>query len=355
MNEKNIKVIKNILTGFLFVLVIYLMSELASILIPLVLAFLFAGLFMPLINFFNKKKVPRFLFLPIVVIITLGVLFGIVQLFIQTASQIQAQQEFLIFQLNKKFNTVFDWINGILSNNINYELSFEGVTSLLNPDSISNLAKNLAVSIGSFTGSFLMFSLYYIFLLASLANYDKFINYVAGSGNEQFVQSFEKIKDTIISYIGVKTFVSILTGVFAYVILIIFGVKFAFFFAFLTFLLNYIPSIGSTVAVVFPALMGIIQFDSINLILFMVILLTAVQASLGNVVEPILQGRTMKMSPLIIIFGLVFWGYIWGVTGMFLSVPLMVILKIVLEMNPSTRIFARMMEKPQKEPKSAKQ
>ncbi|MFP4368696.1 MAG: AI-2E family transporter [Candidatus Kapaibacterium sp.] len=338
---------RNILIIFLFVLVIYILATLSSILLPLVLAFLIASLFQPIIMFLKKRKLPNWLILPTVSIITLAILFGVGVIIAESASQIIAQKEFLLERLYIKLQDTFGFINEITGMTLSTDLFRDGGKNIFDNNWISGLATGFAQDLGSFTGAFLMFSLYYVILLAGMSEYKNYFRYVGGEERgDQFVTNYEMVQRSIYQYMTVKTLISIATGMLAFAITTAFGIKFAIFWAFLTFLLNYIPSIGSTIATLGPIVMAFIQFDSFEPIFFLAVSLTTVQMVMGNLVEPIIMGNRLRLNTLTVIFGLVFWGYIWGVTGMILSVPLLVILKIILERFPEFSIFARIMGYP---------
>ena len=150
----------------------------------------------------------------------------------------------------------------------------------------------------------------------------------------------EKIEFSISNYLRLKTYVSILTGVLSYLVLMLVGVDSAPFWAFLIFLLNYVPTIGSLVATVFPAFFCLIQFGEFTPFLIVLIAVGAVQVVVGNVVEPRLFGKSLNVSPLITILSLAVWGKIWGVTGMVLSVPITVIMIIVFSQFEKTKSIA---------------
>jgi predicted PurR-regulated permease PerM len=115
------------------------------------------------------------------------------------------------------------------------------------------------------------------------------------------------------------------------VILLIFGVDFALLWGFLAFLLNFIPNIGSIVAVILPILIALLQFDSASTALILLVLLMTTQMIMGNVIEPKMMSFSLDLSPLLVLVALIFWGWIWGIWGMILAVPIMSILKIVFE------------------------
>jgi predicted PurR-regulated permease PerM len=153
------------------------------------------------------------------------------------------------------------------------------------------------------------------------------------------------ISKSIRRYIWIKTIVSIVTAGTSYVVLRWIGIDFAETWAILIFVLNFIPNIGSIIAVVFPALIALVQFDTLTPFLTLVIGLTALQVAIGSVLEPIMMGSTLNMSPFAIILGLAFWGTIWGIVGMFLSVPILVLMMIVCAHVPSWRWIAILLSK----------
>jgi AI-2 transport protein TqsA len=340
--------IRNMLVIFLFVLIIYLLSVLSSILLPLVFALLFAIIFQPLVIYLSEKKIPKWLILPAIAIISLSILTGIALVISSTTQQIIEVQDYLLNQLNYKAQNSIDWFNSLFGLNYNAEMITDEIFSGIDTEWISSTAGGIAKGLGSFAGSFALFALYYILLLSGMSNYKRYITYVGGDDGSQLLKQYENIQRSIYSYIIIKTLISLITGILAYIICVSFGIKFAIFWAFLTFLFNYIPSIGSITATIFPVLMAIIQFDSVKKILLILVLLGTIQFLMGNFFEPMIMGNRLRLNTPTVIFGLVFWGYIWGVAGMILSVPLLVILKIILERFPAFSIVGRIMGYPDK-------
>ncbi|MGM0444054.1 MAG: AI-2E family transporter [Fibrobacterota bacterium] len=160
------------------------------------------------------------------------------------------------------------------------------------------------------------------------------------SGNRGMIHLTEKINRDILEYLKIKSLASLLTGVLSFSVLAISGVDFASFWAILIFCLNFIPTIGSIIAVLFPIGLSIIQFDSILSVLLLSTFLTSIQMAIGNIVEPRFLGRTLNLSPVIIFAFLIIWGKIWGVVGMFLAVPILVVTNIILSNFPQTQAIA---------------
>ena len=126
-------------------------------------------------------------------------------------------------------------------------------------------------------------------------------------------------------------------------ILKIVGVHYAVFWAFLIFLLNFIPTIGSLLATIFPAVFCLLQFGEFTQCLMVFFIVGSIQVFIGNFLEPKWMGNSMNISPLIAIIALVFWGSIWGTTGMILSIPITVILIIVCSQFQSTKPIAMLL------------
>ena len=204
---------------------------------------------------------------------------------------------------------------------------------------------SVAKGVGSFGGSFFMFLLYYIFLLSGVSGYHDYLRWVAGD-NTHLLDTVEVTQRTISHYIGLKTLISGVTGIIATIICLLLGIRFAVFWGFMTFVLNYIPSIGSVIATIFPVTMAFIQFDTLQRPILLLILLWGTQLTIGNFIDPKLMGSRMRLNTVTVIFGLVFWGYIWGVPGMLISVPMMVIIRLLLERTEDMAILARVMGYP---------
>ncbi|UTW62495.1 AI-2E family transporter [bacterium SCSIO 12741] len=147
----------------------------------------------------------------------------------------------------------------------------------------------------------------------------------------------KKIDQSISTYITMKTGVSVLTGVLSYFALLIIGVDSPAFWAFLIFILNFIPTIGSLIATSFPAVFAMLQFGELLPAILVIVVVGAIQVLVGSILEPRLVGSTLNVSPLVTLITLALWGSIWGIIGMLISVPITVIIIIILNEFPETR------------------
>ncbi|HAD71610.1 MAG TPA: AI-2E family transporter, partial [Gammaproteobacteria bacterium] len=164
---------------------------------------------------------------------------------------------------------------------------------------------------------------------------------VADPNKEQDANKIiNRIRDDIQKYITIKIITSSLTGMLSYIILRIADVDFAGVWGLLIFLLNFIPTVGSIIATIFPALIALAQSDGYTLFLVVLFGIGALQVCIGNILEPRLMGSSFNLSPIIILLNLALWGYIWGIPGMFLCVPFLIIVTIILSHFPQTRPMA---------------
>jgi len=140
---------------------------------------------------------------------------------------------------------------------------------------------------------------------------------------------FERVNRQISKYLLLKALISLGTGVLFYLASLATGLDFAILWGVLAFVLNFIPSIGSIVITILTIIMALLQFfPNWPNILYVAILMTSIQMVLGNILDPRIQGVQLNLSPFIILVSLSLWGYIWGIAGMFLAVPMTSIIQI---------------------------
>lgn len=159
-------------------------------------------------------------------------------------------------------------------------------------------------------------------------------------GSTRFTAVLAEINSAMRTYLGVKTLTSIATAVLCFILFTIIGLDYALFWSFLVFLFNFIPTIGSITATVLPALLSLVQFDTLSPFLGVVIGVTAVQILVGNIIEPRLMGSSLNISPLVVVLTLILWSMLWGIVGMLLSVPITVAIIIICAQFPETRPIA---------------
>lgn len=334
----------------LFVIIVFvLLYVMESIILPLVLAFFASALFQPLIQYLRKLKIPMFIIIPFVLVISLMILFGIYIIIQNTMSDIIADSNYLSDRITIRTKEIFSWTNATFGSRLTFNRVYRNLTDQMDTAWISKRTSEVFSYVTSFTSSVIMFLLYYIVLLLGMANYRRYFEYVENfDPDSKFTNSYEKIQKAINSYLVIKTLLCLLMGAVAYIACLIFGIKFALFWGFLTFIVSYIPNFGTIISTIFPITMAIIELDSFQTILLFAAILWGIHLVIGTFLEPVIMGSNMSINTVTVIFGLVFWGFIWGIPGMMLSVPLLVVFKLIFEQFESTAIIARIMDVPRK-------
>ena len=193
----------------------------------------------------------------------------------------------------------------------------------------AGIIQNIFSSFSSALGDFFISMIFWIFMILGKTQFEERLKSAFRNNREQIEWFISSINTQLQSYIVIKTITSLTTGIIVTLILWIYGIDFAIFWGLLTFILNFIPNIGSIIATVFPIVISLLEFGFGFGTISMSILLILNQNIIGNIVEPHFLGRQMDLSPVFVLFSLIFWGWIWGIAGMFLSVPIAAGLKIL--------------------------
>lgn len=283
------------------------------------------------------QKPPKWLTGILSFIIILSLIAGITQILILNVQQIEQKMPQYSSQIQISISQIKE-LTGIENIGKVIEENFQDLD-------IRPLISSVLGSLTTFIGSLIVTIVYVIFLLIEEAIFPKKIK--AFFSNEKNYEDFKSISDqitgTVNNYLAVKTLTSLLVGTLSFFILILIGVDFPFLWAFLIFLLNYIPYIGSFIATFLPALFAIFQFGTVLYFIWVFLAVEAAQVFVAYYVEPRLMGRTLNLSPLIVFLTLIFGGYLWGALGMILSVPTLSILMIILAHFPSTERIAMLL------------
>lgn len=221
------------------------------------------------------------------------------------------------------------------------------LAQMINQVNYTRIIQNLGLTLAGFARSAGLIFIYTLFIfLEQKCFLPKIDRMVADDKQRVKVRKIMKrIYDDTKTYVGVKTFTSLVTGFVSYGIMRSVNLDFAIFWALLIFLFNYIPIIGSIVATIFPSIIALVQFPTLGPVLVVVIGLIATQFIVGNLLEPRLMGNTLNLSPLVILLSLGLWGAVWGIPGAILCVPITVLLTIIFSYFEGTRPVAVLLSK----------
>lgn len=206
----------------------------------------------------------------------------------------------------------------------------------------TQIAASVGASAAAIVASVGMILIYMLFLFIEQETFrNKLKNLFTNKRqSKKYAYIIESVDRNMKRYLFMKTIISALTGITAYIWLRIIGLEFAGVWAFLLFIMNYIPTIGSIIACALPILFALAIGPSLQLPVLTTVGLIGIQILFGNILDPKLTGKTLNLSTLVILINLVFWGMIWGIIGMFFSVPLLMITFIITAQFDSTRPIA---------------
>ena len=331
-DSKSLAVLTYLLGFISFVIFVYILMALKEILIPVTIAIFMTYLFYPVLEYFSKYKIPRWVTLTFLLIAMFGIYYLMGLLLASNyglfTNRIQVYATKLMDFLESMlapFNITAKEFGNMLNLNIeNFDAGsiFQGLFK-------AGIIQNIFNSLSALISNLFISLLFWIFMIlgkdkfeakvsVAFANKDSVISKILGSINKQLQ-----------SYLLVKTITSIITASIVTIILWAYGIDFPIAWGILTFLFNFIPNIGSILISIFPILIALIDYGFGFTSISMAILLTLNQNIIGNMVEPHFLGRQMDLSTVFVLFSLIFWGWIWGIVGMFLSVPIAAAMKII--------------------------
>ncbi|ANW95936.1 transporter [Wenyingzhuangia fucanilytica] len=321
--------------------IFFLLKTLSFIFIPLVLAMFIALLFLPLMRWFNRKGAPKFIGISAVILVIAGVgKIGLELVKLSSNEIIKANSTF--FQ--KAETKIVDLV--VMIEKYLGVVRVEGDSLVNHYLNGGNLIEKIAPSldfVGNVVSMSLMTLFFAILLLAGSIDTEKLLNNTVFKYKYASVKTFRKIEKDIITFIKVKFVISLLTGIGFSLACVFFDVSFPIFWGLLAFLLNFIQMIGSIVSIVLLSVFALVEIEVMSTLLFFVLTITGVQVVFGSVLEPIFMGKTFSINVITILVMLMLWGFIWGIPGLILSIPITVIIKIILDQFPKYHVISSLM------------
>ncbi len=304
-----------------------------SIVTPLLMALFFSIILAQPIFWLQKHKVPQGLAIVLVFGGILLLFFGFGGIIGDSLSTFSKDAPIYGKKLNVIGVSFVDYLN-----NKGFKISQEQLTNLLDPSKVMSFTAGALSELGSVMGNMALIIFTVVFLLLELNSFNLKARAIV-HGKENSLDYLNRIGKSIRHYLAIKTMVSLLTGLMIYIGLLILGIDYAILWALIAFLLNYIPNFGSILAGIPAVLFALVQAGP-GEALWALVVYAAVNMSVGNIVEPKMMGQGMGLSTLVVFISLIFWGYVLGTVGMFLSVPLTMTLKIMFEQNKKLQWMA---------------
>jgi len=316
-----------------FVYILYLWKNL---IIPFILSLLVASLIISLSDFFKKFKYIKAISVPLALSVLWAVWYIITSLIRNNLTEVvnklpiyQRQFIEIITSYAEKFN-VEDKLN---------------IQNILTNVDFSTLINNAFSNVMAVFSSIWMVLFFAVFIILESKHFPDKMKKMFDT-KVKYNKTLEIIKQIqwdIKSYFVIKAIISFCTALLSYIFMKIIGLDFAEFWALLIFMLNFIPNIWSILAVFFPIMLSVVQFEWIFMFFLTVSVLIWIQFLMGNLIEPRYLWNRLNLSPLVILLSLAFWWAIWWIIWMLLSVPIIVVINIILSKFKSTRPIAILM------------
>lgn len=309
----------------------FALSVTKSIMIPFVLSLFLYFVLSPIRTFFIQKlKFPKWLalvstFAVVAMLLTL-VFFVLFSAFQEFAMGYRAYEVKAIFFAD----TVQQFL---VERGVPIE-SFD-FSSMLKNLPFTQLAKGAGATVLSLVSTTLLVFIFLIFLFTGGSKVKHSSGKKNGLGKE--------INAQIRKYLAIKLLTSSITSVLVFVIFTVLDLDLAFVFAFLVFILNFIPTVGSFFATILPLPVAFFQYDSAMPIVLILVLPGAVQFIIGSILEPRAMGQSLNIHPVVVLLSLMFWSLIWGVVGALLAVPITAVIKIALQKIEGGNFIAQVM------------
>ncbi len=327
-----------------FVIVVAGLREASNLVLPFLVAVVFAVVSVPFMRWLLKHKVPQPLAVLSTVLAAAGVISLLVLLVGRSVNQFRDVAPRYQARLQGLMDSALELLEGFGISTTEWQ-SFD-----LLPVGIFDILGGALGAVASFASDSFLVLLTVVFILMEAAGFSRKVQ--AAFGEQTDLGQFERITRQVQHYLVIKTAISAMTGTIVGVWVALLGLDFPLLWGLVAFLFNFIPNLGSILAAIPAVSLALIQFGPGRAAVIAIGYL-AVNIVFGSFVEPTLMGRQLGLSTLVVFASLVFWGWVWGPVGMLFSVPLTMGIKIALENTEDFRWIAVMLEKNPPVPKSA--
>lgn len=309
-----------------------------SLIVPFLLSIFLAVITSPLMIQLKKYGIRQSVSVVIILFGVLGMLWVLIQVagssinqFARDAGIYQRRLEVISFEWTMRLR---DWNvideNTALDDFFNFAVIMRQVVNTLT-----------AFLRGMVTNTFLVL-LTVMFLLFELAGLPKKLLMAFGPDHPS-VPGWTRFTESLNRYLAIKSVISLLTGLCAFLLTTFIGLDYALLWGILAFLLNYVPNIGSILAAIPPVLLALVKFDTAAQAVWTLVGYVLINLTFGNLIEPRVMGKGLGLSTLVVWLSLIFWGWVFGPIGMLLSVPLTMVVKIAMESKEETMWLAVML------------
>ena len=330
--EHHLRIQSVLLAAAAFVVVVAGLKAASALVNPFLLAVFIAVISTPLIFWLEARRIPRGVALFAVILAVVGVLFGLSVVVGASVNDFTNDLPRYTERLKGQFGSLVETLRGL---GIDLPQDRDGVLDHVNPAWVLELAGQLFNGFGVVLANAFLILLTVVFILLEAASFSGKLYAIARNAHLTRA-SVDAFTGTVRRYLAIKSLMSLGTGAAVWIWLTLLGVDYPVLWGLLAFLLNYVPNIGSIIAAVPAVLLALVQLGPAAAAWSAAGYL-AINVVFGNVLEPRFMGRGVGLSPLVVFLSLIFWGWVLGPVGMFLSVPLTITAKIALAASDETR------------------
>ncbi|HAB27991.1 MAG TPA: AI-2E family transporter, partial [Xanthomarina gelatinilytica] len=282
----------------------------------------------------GKKNIPKPISILIVVlIIAAGMKIGVELIQISSREILNSDTEFFS-KAEEKFDNLF------LLAQETFGFKLDDKESVLKQfiakdnigDSINFIQRTLTM--------LLMTTFFVVLWLAESINIQKVLNSTILKQRHTSLKTFFKIEKDLIKFIKVKFFISLATGIGTGLACVFFDVSFPIFWGLFAFIINFVQMVGSIITVILLSIFAFIELDPTSTLFFFILSITGVQVLFGSILEPIFMGKSFSLNVITVLVMLMLWGFIWGVPGLIMAIPITVFIKIILDQFPETKVLS---------------
>jgi predicted PurR-regulated permease PerM len=320
-------------------IVVYGLRLASAILLPSALALFLAVLSLPVMLFLRKHRVPSGLAVLGTVLFNVAVVGLIILVASQSVSAFQSRLGVYARELDALYASWVQSIEARTGISVSQYLN----TDLIDPGAVVDVARGAVGRAAQFLSTTFLVFLIMAFMLGEATVFPDKFRYI--TGDRHGGDRLEKVVAEVQTYLGIKTVISLATGVVIGAWAAVMNLDFPVLLGLVAFVLNYVPTVGSIIAAVPALLLSAILVGTVGHALMVALGYVVVNTLFGNILEPNLMGRRLGLSTLVVVLSLLFWYWVWGPMGALLSVPLTVVMKIWLENTPDLRWVAVLLDK----------
>jgi AI-2 transport protein TqsA len=309
----------------------------ASFFVPVVVSFFLSVLSYPLMKMLEKRRVPHFLAMLLTVLFIIGVITAILQSGTSLLFSFYERVPQYLDGLQRYVNDTAVWLEskGVAGAKKAAEQAFDwqAVIRYVRQDEVQKLlTSTVGATVGTVSFALSQVTLVFIlmiFILTEARGITSRVQAILAAGGPDLSKLLNSATD-IQKYLGIKTVISAICGILAGLWCWVFELEYPILWGILMFVLHFIPAVGAIFAGIPAVLVALVQQGTGTAVAIAIGYL-AINFTLGNFIEPTLMGRRFGVSPLVILMSVLFWGFVWGPVGMFLAVPLTIMIKVVMD------------------------